>query len=942
MYLGEVMAETLDKNFRVIQDPVATAYLQEIGDRLVKHLPPSNIKFTFFIVDSPELNAFNVAGGRIYVTRKLLSFVKSEDELAGVLGHELGHGIVRHNAIDMSRVFKEILKVDRLGDRQDVFDKFNEMIDKRRTRRVRRSSGHVGDQQLEADRLGLFAMIAAGYDPDAYVNAWDRLTETNGDTGSAFSDFFGVTRPAEKRLREMLKALGTVPTGCRERRQTASDATRFETWKSTVLSISRVERAEKLPGLIRQGELKPGLKGTIERFRFSPDGKYLLAQDSSGVNVMQRQPFTFLFRLDVTDAKGVQFSPDSKNLVIQTYGLRVEIWSVETRKPVMIREVYSRESCLQTLLSPDGKTLACYNTASDLNLIDVDSNEKIVSVKDFYKPSLFIDGIPIYASTLDKARELSILKMAFSPDGRYFVGGRTFGFGMPGVYRVKEAVLAYDFRDGQSFKLTSSLKNLISQPFTFYSNDQLVGQNPTDPKKSGIYSFPTGQHVEQFHVKARYYGRPFGGDYILVSPTENAAIGVYSVSLKKIVLGSKSRAMDGHGDFFVTESADGVIDLVRLYGETIASQGTVRLPRTDIGDIRTVTVSDDLGELVLSESDRGGVWDLGTGDLKIRARGFRGSYVDEKGDVFVDLLLSDEPKRMVAKIDLVNGSISEQDLITTSSTRQHGKLLVRRKTKRDEEREKRAKPGENSVGRFEDVESKAFPGSNPSFSFEILGTLRTVSFPFVALEVSDVVDRQIIWSMRFDDESPSYDINWEANTATLYWSLTTKAASAIIKDNPALAARAKNMGKKEGDYLIQVLNASTGKQIGVALIETGEGSFRIKRATTFGNWLSIADSENRIQFYDLSTGELKGRVFGEDVTVSPAKSLAVVENILGILSVVDLNTGQRVDDLHFPSAVAYSTFNRAGDKLFVLTVEQKYYIFDANKFRRNSAQGTSN
>ena len=74
MYLGDVMAETIEKNFRVISDEEANRYIREIGAKLVKHLPPTNLKFQFFVIDSPELNAFNTAGGRIYVTRKIDCF----------------------------------------------------------------------------------------------------------------------------------------------------------------------------------------------------------------------------------------------------------------------------------------------------------------------------------------------------------------------------------------------------------------------------------------------------------------------------------------------------------------------------------------------------------------------------------------------------------------------------------------------------------------------------------------------------------------------------------------------------------------------------------------------------------------------------------------------------------------------------------------------------
>jgi predicted Zn-dependent protease len=321
MYLGEVMAETFEKNFRVIKDEEANRYVRAVGEKLIKHLPATNIKFQFFIVDVPDVNAFAVAGGRIYVTRKLISFVRSEDELAGIIGHELGHGIVRHHSADMSKLFKEILGVQEVGSREDVFEKFNQFIDKQNTKRVRMKKSHEGDQQLEADKVGLFAMIAAGYDPRAFTSAWERLTETQGKTGNAVTEFFGTTRPEEKRLREMLKAISALPGECLDKKAIASND-EFKRWQSYVVTTSSFQKEEKLKSLLAKKSLNPFLRGDVSHLQFSPDGNYILAQDASGINVLKREPFGFVFRIDADNAKPANFAPDSKHFSFQTYGLK--------------------------------------------------------------------------------------------------------------------------------------------------------------------------------------------------------------------------------------------------------------------------------------------------------------------------------------------------------------------------------------------------------------------------------------------------------------------------------------------------------------------------------------------------------------------------------------------------------------------------------------------
>ena len=72
----------------------------------MRHLPPTGLKFQFFIIDIPTANAFNTPGGYVFLSRKLIAFAKTEDELAGVMAHELGHATVRHGANDISSFSK--------------------------------------------------------------------------------------------------------------------------------------------------------------------------------------------------------------------------------------------------------------------------------------------------------------------------------------------------------------------------------------------------------------------------------------------------------------------------------------------------------------------------------------------------------------------------------------------------------------------------------------------------------------------------------------------------------------------------------------------------------------------------------------------------------------------------------------------------------------------
>jgi hypothetical protein len=87
------------------------------------------VPFRFYLIDLPQVNAFSIAGDRVYVSRKIVAFAHNDDELAGVLAHELGHIVTHQSAIEMTRAFREILNVTQVGSRDDVFRKFHQYVE---------------------------------------------------------------------------------------------------------------------------------------------------------------------------------------------------------------------------------------------------------------------------------------------------------------------------------------------------------------------------------------------------------------------------------------------------------------------------------------------------------------------------------------------------------------------------------------------------------------------------------------------------------------------------------------------------------------------------------------------------------------------------------------------------------------------------------------------
>src|SRR5258708_1426532 len=234
--LGDAMAESVANRSHLVEDDALNAYLRSLGERLVQHLPPTHMKFRFYLIELPEVNAFSIAGGRVYISRKIVALAQTDDELAGILAHELGHIVTHQISISMTARFREVLGVKQVGDRADVFEKFHQYVENA-ARKPARGEFEEGKTQYVADQVALYAMARAGYAPHAYVDLWDRFQQTHGKTGSWFSDLFGATKPSERRLREMLKNVSALPSGCADI-PPGSRTADFAKWQAKVVSYS--------------------------------------------------------------------------------------------------------------------------------------------------------------------------------------------------------------------------------------------------------------------------------------------------------------------------------------------------------------------------------------------------------------------------------------------------------------------------------------------------------------------------------------------------------------------------------------------------------------------------------------------------------------------------------------------------------------------------------
>jgi WD40 repeat protein len=921
MIFGDLIVQKMSGELRLVRDEKLLAYINEIGDKLINHLPPTGLKFQFHLTDMPEANAFNIPGGHVFLSRKLVAFVNNEDELAGVMAHELGHAVVRHGATDISESFRKILGVNALTDRKDIAEKYNLLIERARTKRISRSGNHENAQQLEADKIGLFAMVAAGYDPVAFSSFFDRLTESKGKTGNWFSDLFGDTRPEQKRLREMIHATQQMSSACRDARS-AKATDNFLKWQADVVSFREASRKEELPGLLWKKELAPKLRSDVSHFSFSPDGKYLLAQDDFSVTVIERDPLQVLFQIPVEDADEAAFTPDGKAIIFTTENLRYEKWSVAERKLTEVRELVLRSDCWEHKLSPDGNYLACVDTSTRLNLLDTRTGKKVWEKKDFYQLSWF-EYLTWLAARVRGGDEVGtkFFRIEYSPDSRFVMFSRSEKFrihvsidGMT-VAESENTALALDVTSLKQTEVGSDIKKVSSRPYIFLEPGKILGMPTRKIEDAGIFSFPDGKRLQKFNFAAREIKRTANPDYVVIKPLSNMKMGIYD--LKKGIIASGLNKEDGTlwNNLMAYEASNGKI-LIREVSYNEAEKkldardvGAVEIPVAAIKNLNAADVSDRFNWLLLSSKTRGGVWNLETGERKVYVRGFRGGAISNDGGSVGDFPRASDVQHSLALMNPHNDTVTLVSELPEKGARQYGRFVLLRRSLKEKKDEKKDTP------------------VSPSDSESDGADLRQE----VHFELKDFIQNKIIWTRDFPKEAPEFSFDEFSGRLIFYWRLGSDAGKAKLKESAELQAKATALGNKAEDYLVEIVDAFAQKTVGMILLETGQGSFDVGNGLSERDWLVLHDSEGRVLVYSIKDGDLRHRFFGRHAAVNPTKNQIAVEDFPGEVVLYNLDTGDRQANFIIQGSAAFVRFNFEGGKLFVLSDTQSAYAFDLNK-----------
>ncbi|PYS41284.1 MAG: hypothetical protein DMG14_07820 [Acidobacteria bacterium] len=237
--LGREVAKDAERQLELINIANANAYISALGQQLVSKAP-NEYKFPFYfkIVNDRSVNAFALPGGPVYIHRGAIEAADNEAQLAGVMGHEIGHVILRHGTNQATKA--------QLG--QGALGILGAVLGNSSAGQIAAAGGgflansvllkYSRDAESQSDLIGTQILYDLGYDPKAMAEFFDKLAKEH--KGTKTEEFFSNHPIPENRVTKVnaeIRKLGPVPAAPRK------DSPDFQEVKRTMLSLPEPVKA---------------------------------------------------------------------------------------------------------------------------------------------------------------------------------------------------------------------------------------------------------------------------------------------------------------------------------------------------------------------------------------------------------------------------------------------------------------------------------------------------------------------------------------------------------------------------------------------------------------------------------------------------------------------------------------------------------------------------
>lgn len=252
--LGRSLATDIDSHSKFITNPVVTEYVNRIGQNIVLH-SDAKIPFTIKVLDAPDVNAFALPGGYLYVNSGLLLAAENESEVAGVMAHEIAHVAARHGVEQATKGrLMQWLSIPLIfvgGPVGAIVQNAANILVPLSFLKFSRGA------EEEADRLGLQYMWASGYDPTSMLSFFEKLRAREKRKPGTLEKLFSTHPATGERIQKARTLLVRFP----ERDEYTLSTSEFNTVKDILTATVNQTRLNRGTGTGPTLKRKPTLDG---------------------------------------------------------------------------------------------------------------------------------------------------------------------------------------------------------------------------------------------------------------------------------------------------------------------------------------------------------------------------------------------------------------------------------------------------------------------------------------------------------------------------------------------------------------------------------------------------------------------------------------------------------------------------------------------------------
>ena len=676
---------------------------------------------------------------------------------------------------------------------------------------------------------------------------------------------------------------------------------------------------ENLHGVLSRVPLVPPLRSGSFYLRFSPDRRYLLARDSSGVFVFSANSLKFLVYIEADRLYHASFTPDSQAIRIVGQDLRVATRNIENLQQLDVKTLPVKEDCLSVAVASNGTRLACTGTDFSLRVFDLATAEEIyTSPPDTGLADQAIAVVPldtngVYAGPVGfilanswaplANRGLHVFPVHFSPNAQELIVGSPHG----GGFRV-------DLQTQKKLGLPGAIKEGLHACLTWLDRDRVAALEREKPYTPKIFSLESGATLSTLRFTANCFETSSNARYLLLHDSGTSGGRIFDLEENRLLDIPENIGVDVSGPVMALLIEDGELYLYHL-GDKLPYR-MAHLPLGNLPELRVASLDSNLKFINLAIDGRGAVFSTTAGTRVGDFPKFLAAFGQGASTTFLTMSSAPPAPPKILRLDpnLRTSSTSTTLSLGNEILRSGGPILVEYSF-------------DNPMGRgmtFADLPARALGIAG------VVNREGVVPFKLLAL---DPASGAVLWKRSFFRETPVPFPDPQGTRLVLGWQAQSDEARQAASPFPAAKQILKKAKLDEHDTFFEVLDARSGKSLGGVLVQVGNHAWSFDAAFSEGDTLFLLKDGIRVSLFSLSDGALKAKLVGNKPAANGLSSLLALDEGAGKLALYDAHTGAKLDELLFPDQIAYSHFSDDGKRLLVLTQNQLAFVLDVSGVR---------